>query len=215
MTDMSTFVVYRQSTFRHAYLVEAETSDQASEIVDRQIDTIQEWYQDHLGDTIENIEAIDPATLPTLHEETLRDKTDWWLPVTSFINHNTPSPIAEEDRVEEPRVSRDLERDLVNAFWTNSTFTQLVRDDAFMTDLYSALCNTEWFHVQDTSRSHPWACSWRHAGGVVSDIRNRVAGLNEDYMDYYCSGNEGIVAPRVASALSDLGWMYVPVVVGD
>ena len=37
-----------------------------------------------------------------------------------------------------------------------------------------------------------WSCSWRSAGGIVADFRNGYEDINEDYMDWYCSGMGGI-----------------------
>lgn len=53
--------------------------------------------------------------------------------------------------------------------------------------------------------SVPWvySCSWRYAGGLVAEIRDQ----GEDYMDFYCSGNEGEVDECVAEDLASLGWI--------
>lgn len=48
-----------------------------------------------------------------------------------------------------------------------------------------------------------YSASWRAAAGLIADIRNR----GEDYMDFYCSGNEGIVHETVALAFEALGWV--------
>lgn len=45
-------------------------------------------------------------------------------------------------------------------------------------------------------------CTWRYAGGLVANLRNK----NEDYLDFYCSGGEGTVAPEIRKALESLGW---------
>lgn len=45
--------------------------------------------------------------------------------------------------------------------------------------------------------------SWRAAGTFVSNIRNSImSGINENYMDYYCSGSEGEVDPQIEDWLS-------------
>jgi hypothetical protein len=73
-----------------------------------------------------------------------------------------------------------------------------------------------------------WSASWRGAGGIVADIRNK----GEDYMNYYCSGMgglatydleegdkymtekkfvpEGTVTDEIAADLDRLGWFPVP-----
>ena len=77
----------------------------------------------------------------------------------------------------------------------------LVMDETFAKNLYASLCNVIWEKGEETFSS-----SWRYAGGVVAHLRNMSAGLNEDYLDFYCSGSEGTVFPEVAEALSNLGW---------
>lgn len=78
---------------------------------------------------------------------------------------------------------------------------ELVMDDRFAEDLYRALCNTSWFR-----NGHEWGCTWRQAGGVVANLRD----LNEDYIDFYCSGREGIVTDEIAGELAALGWTWKP-----
>lgn len=73
--------------------------------------------------------------------------------------------------------------------------------------LYSALCNNRfqrndvWPILQDKY----WTCSWRYAGGIISDI------LQEgDYLDWYCGGDEGLVSDEVRQDLFALGWTIHP-----
>lgn len=85
-----------------------------------------------------------------------------------------------------------------------------VKDDAYAQKLYHSLCNTRWIKNDFLSklRQHPekdfWSCSWRYAGGVVADLREEG-----DYMDWYCSGNEGMIDPEVAADLLELGWVGI------
>ena len=63
-------------------------------------------------------------------------------------------------------------------------------DITFANKVYANLCNLVWYdYINDEVISQ----SWRGAGGFVADIRN----LGEDYMDFYCSGNEGIVDKEI------------------
>jgi hypothetical protein len=78
---------------------------------------------------------------------------------------------------------------------------ELVRRERFAKDLYRALCNTSWFR-----NGHEWGCTWRQAGGVVADLRD----LNEEYIDFYCSGREGTVTDEIAWELAALGWTWKP-----
>ena len=73
-----------------------------------------------------------------------------------------------------------------------------------------------------------WTASWRGAGGIVANLRNK----GEDYMDYYCSGikgglsydekdddeyfakkgyvSESDVTEEIANDLDKIGWFSVP-----
>lgn len=77
-----------------------------------------------------------------------------------------------------------------------------VSDMTFARELYSALCNTDIYYNDCET---PVSCSWRHAGGVVADLRDQ----NEDYLDFYFSGQEGHVTEDVQQALAPLGWRIV------
>ena len=85
------------------------------------------------------------------------------------------------------------------------TLSERVRtDDAFAHELYGALCNMRW-RRGDADRE-PVSMSWRYAGGVVSHL----ACKGGCYLDYYCSGNEGVVSARIRDALGALGWITAP-----
>lgn len=63
-------------------------------------------------------------------------------------------------------------------------------DITFANKVYANLCNLVWYdYINDEVISQ----SWRGAGGFVADIRN----IGEDYMDFYCSGNEGKVDSEI------------------
>jgi hypothetical protein len=96
-----------------------------------------------------------------------------------------------------PDDTPDLETDLM----ASARIADLVKDIRFATDLYRAMCNTDWFR-----NGVQWATTWRVAGGIVAYLRD----LNEDYNDFYCSGDEGIVADDVAAELAALGWNEAP-----
>lgn len=79
-----------------------------------------------------------------------------------------------------------------------------LQDKIFAQHLYSALCNTDLYYQDDPT---PVGCTWRTAGGIVADLRDQ----NEDYLDFYCSGDEGVVYPEIAEALAAIGWRAVPI----
>lgn len=93
---------------------------------------------------------------------------------------------------------QQFERDLL----ASKEIRAKVSDIIFARELYAALCNTDLYYRDcDT----PVSCSWRHAGGVVADLRDQ----NEDYLDFYCSGHEGQVTVAVETALAVIGWRAV------
>lgn len=85
-----------------------------------------------------------------------------------------------------------------------------VKDNEYAKKLYAALCNTDWLRTEviPLLRQDPdkdlWHCSWRYAGGIVADMREEG-----DYIDWYCSGNEGYIDPEVAEDLKELGWQGI------
>ena len=75
-----------------------------------------------------------------------------------------------------------MERDLC----TSPMMMAKVRESrVYAQHLYAAMCNNE-FQKNDvwpTLKGETWSCSWRHAGGIVADMREQG-----DYLDWYCSG---------------------------
>lgn len=103
-------------------------------------------------------------------------------------------------------------------------------DKYYAQNLYCAWCNMQWCK-RDTwpiLAEQYWSASWRSAGGIVADLRNK----GEDYMDYYCSGilggmsfdpdddtdyfekhkyvSEGDVTEEILNDLDKIGWMPIP-----
>src|SRR5271165_7686476 len=90
-------------------------------------------------------------------------------------------------------------------------------------DFYRALCNMQWVKISHLSEEdqvieklkgisseYIWSASWRSAGGIVADIRNRYYNTKEDYMDFYCSGDEGSITDLVRECFNRIGWKPVP-----
>ena len=123
----------------------------------------------------------------------------------------------DREKLANPDWKKDnLEYDLRSTRWicdrTKSTKT-------YAQNLYAALCNNlfqkneVWNILQDKQ----WSCSWRHAGGIVADMREEG-----DYIDWYCSGiqgepdedwvdlghvPEGTVTDQIREDLFRLGWI--------
>jgi hypothetical protein len=72
--------------------------------------------------------------------------------------------------------------------------------------LYSALCNTEWQKCETwpVLKDEKWSCSWRYAGGIIARIIE-----DGDYLDWYCSGNEGLVIDYIEEDLKSIGWVCI------
>lgn len=122
-------------------------------------------------------------------------------------------------KLQDPEWQKDnLEWDLRSTRWicdkTKSTKT-------YAQNLYAALCNNDfqknavWTRLEDKV----WGCSWRHAGGIVADMREEG-----DYIDWYCSGiqgepdeswidlghvPEGTVTDQIREDLFRLGWIVL------
>jgi hypothetical protein len=91
----------------------------------------------------------------------------------------------------------NLEYDLIKTEW----IAHKCQNDKYAQNLYSALCNNRFF-----KNDEEWTCSWRMSGGIVADLRN----LGEDYLDFYCGGNEGFVSSEITHDLLNLGWEIKP-----
>ena len=100
----------------------------------------------------------------------------------------------------------NLELDLMKSDYIAN---KCISSDVYSQNLYAALCNNRFFYGEEE-----WTCSWRHAGGIVADLRN----LNEDYLDWYCSGmsakngyvSESIITEEIRKDFGELGWTIKP-----
>ena len=96
-----------------------------------------------------------------------------------------------------------LEHDLIKSDYITN---KCVSSESYSQNLYSAMCNNLFY-----KNDEEWSCSWRYAGSVVADIRNK----GESYIDWYCSGigsshdgyvGESFVTDEIRSDLLELGW---------
>ena len=104
----------------------------------------------------------------------------------------------------------DLENDLKNTHWI---VNQCEYSEAYSQQLYASLCNR--IFMKD---GEEWACTWRHAAGIVAELRSRR--FKENYMDWYCSGiwqedekftgyiHEGEITETIEKDLFKLGWTH-------
>jgi hypothetical protein len=94
----------------------------------------------------------------------------------------------EEDMVDTKWQKDNLEYDLRSTDW----ILEKVRgDEVYAQNLYAAMCNNEFTkrEMWPILSEKKWSCSWRHAGGIVADMRQEG-----DYIDWYCSGIRNEIA---------------------
>lgn len=123
-------------------------------------------------------------------------------------------------------IEYDLKQDILEADWLLAKIRE--RKD-YAQNLYAAICNMRWCkrEVWPLLKEDYWSCSWRSAGSIVADFRNGYEDVNEDYMNWYCSGigdglgngdadrtrgyvPEGTVTDEITEDLGKIGWISVP-----
>jgi hypothetical protein len=79
----------------------------------------------------------------------------------------------------------NLEYDLLTTDWI---LEKVRTQEYYAQNLYAAMCNNQFQRndVWPILSEQKWSCSWRHAGGVIADMRGKG-----DYVDWYCSGING------------------------
>lgn len=78
-----------------------------------------------------------------------------------------------------------------------------MENDDYAIAFYGALCNMQWKKI---ATDYIYSCSWRYAGGLVANMRYK----GEDYLHFYCSGNEGVVREDIEKDLNALEYTPVP-----
>lgn len=141
------------------------------------------------------------------------------------MSYLSKSPHRSDRRELKENSGFDLEWDLRSTDWI---LNKVRSNSLYAQNLYAALCNNR-FRKTDIESSasnlikilkeeiSPWSCSWRYAGGIVSDMCEQG-----DYLDFYCSGiideesqekdsyvYEGHVTEEIRSDLLKLGWIVI------
>ena len=135
----------------------------------------------------------------------------------------------DEENLVDPAWQKDnMESDLRSAKW----ICDKVKDsENYAQNLYAAMCNMEFqkLDVIPILKDQRWSASWRHAGGIIADMREKG-----DYIDWYCSGignkeagfgldgytptpdpdgrdyvPEGVVTEEIKMDLKQLGWIAI------
>lgn len=85
-------------------------------------------------------------------------------------------------------------------------------------DVYRAFCNVTWVPLDSPVKDYDdilielnmdgfewkhehYSSSWRSSGGFVADLRDQ----GENYLDFYCAGNEGRVTDEIREAMLNIG----------
>jgi hypothetical protein len=144
-------------------------------------------------------------------KEPAQEYLDWWDQIK----------IDDANKVHDPKWQKDnLEYDLRSTEWI---VAKTKSSEAYSQNIYAALCNNEFtkLEVIPILKEQTWSCSWRHAGGIVADMREEG-----DYIDWYCSGigdglgngdqdgskgyvPESTVTEEIEQDLKKLGWVVV------
>ena len=122
--------------------------------------------------------------------------------------------------LENPEWQKDnMEYDLRSCEWMCA---KARNSDTYAQNLYAAMCNMQFIKldVLPILKNQRWSASWRHAGGIIADMRREG-----DYIDWYCSGignaelgngleeskyvPEGVVTEEIANDLKTIGWVAV------
>jgi hypothetical protein len=79
-----------------------------------------------------------------------------------------------------------MEYDLLTTDWI---LEKVRNSESYAQNLYAAMCNNEFIkrEMWPLLKEEKWGCSWRYAGGIIADMREKG-----DYIDWYCSGMGGL-----------------------
>jgi hypothetical protein len=112
-------------------------------------------------------------------------------------------------------IKPNLEIDLFKSDWIVS---KCINSYTYSQNLYAAMCNNLFYkgYLDSGAISHleEWSTSWRGAGKIIADLRNK----GERYIYWYCSGMadrdgylpESVVSDEVREDLLKLGWTIKP-----
>ena len=98
---------------------------------------------------------------------------------------------------------RDIDMDDLFELSVERQLGNLIRtDDEVAIEMWCAISNMDWVHTNGDTAGY----SFRAAGDMVAAIRG-----SGDYINWYCSGPDGIVSDRIAEAMAKEGWTPKPI----
>ena len=156
-------------------------------------------------------------------------------PSEDYLNIYKSAKQLDTENMIDPKWQQDnMEYDLRSTEWI---LEKVRNSDVYAQNLYAAMCNRDFIKndVWPILTSKTWSCSWRSAGGIVANMKEKG-----DYIDWYCSGirdisvdmdddqfqqmtkeqqdmyvefksyvGEGFVTDEIRSDLLKLGWLVV------
>jgi len=106
-------------------------------------------------------------------------------PLTEYLDTINETIENHLHRFDEPKSQEhNLEYDLLTTEWV---LIKVRNSQIYAQNLYAAMCNNTFVKndIWPILQEKEWSCSWRHAGGIIADMRQEG-----DYMDWYCSGKQ-------------------------
>jgi len=122
----------------------------------------------------------------------------------------------DDENMIDPAWQKDnMEYDLRSTEWI---LLKVRASKVYAQNLYAAICNNDFqkLDVMPILKNQTWSASWRHAGGIIADMRQEG-----DYIDWYCSGiqeidaepngyvPESAVTDEIREDLKTLGWIVL------
>jgi hypothetical protein len=138
-------------------------------------------------------------------------------PREDYLNLYKSARQQDEENMIDPAWQKDnLEYDLRSTDWI---LAKARASEDYAQNIYAALCNNGFIKLDviPILTEQEWSCSWRHAGGIVADMREQG-----DYIDWYCSGirdrddinngymPEGLITKEIREDFKQLGWAVAP-----
>ena len=131
------------------------------------------------------------------------------LPNPDYVNMYKTWREQDEANLEDPAWQKNnMEYDLRSTNWICD---KVKANDNYAQNLYAAMCNMQFqkLAVMPILKDQRWSCSWRHAGGIIADMREEG-----DYIEWYCSGigsrDQGYGLAAVMPETDPDGRTYVP-----
>lgn len=147
--------------------------------------------------------------LEKLKEDSSNKDAQQMVEFYNNLNHETTQKESNPDWQKD-----NMEYDLRTCDWI---LEKVRSSDTYAQNLYAAMCNRDFMKkdVFPILKNQTWSCSWRYAGGIIANMRQKG-----DYIDWYCSSYhdvdgsknyvaESVVTEEIRQDLLKLGWIVV------